>query len=376
MRLEEIESRLKAIGSEIDVEGADLDALEDEIKSLKEERAMIMEKAEKRKKLLGEVASGVTATEVLERGYKEVEKKFEPESAEYRAAWLKDLQGKELSIEERTAVSAEATIPTGTMNKIIYRLEAVPILKAVDMTYIASNITYPIEDTVADAAWVSMGSAATDSADTITSITLNAYKLIKTIEITADVEAMSIDAFESWLVDRLANKLERAVDKAILAGTGTNQAKGILTEFTAKSGTFTQAGMTYKDLMKVIAALPSEYSRNATFVMPRKLFFEDVLGMTTDGAAGGDKVVVIDAQAPAKYNILGYPVILDDYCTEDTLIFGDLKEYKFNFAKSPEVKRDDSVGFRTGSTVYRVLALADGKISTKKAFVVFDRAAS
>ncbi|MBO4567179.1 MAG: phage major capsid protein, partial [Bacteroidales bacterium] len=72
-------------------------------------------------------------------------------------------------------------------------------------------------------------SAATDSTDAITSISLGAYKLIKTVEITADVDAMSIDAFETWLVNRLVNKIEKAIDYAVLNGTGSgaNQATGI-----------------------------------------------------------------------------------------------------------------------------------------------------
>ena len=108
--------------------------------------------------------------------------------------------------------------------------------------------------------------------------------------------------------------------------------------------------------------------------MPRALFYGEVLGMEDTSE---NRVVVADAQAPAKFNILGYPVIVDDNCSADTVIFGDLREcYKFNFAKTPEVMSDDSVGFRTGSTVYRVMALADGKPVNKNAVCVFTRASA
>jgi len=86
---------------------------------------------------------------------------------------------------------------------------------------------------------------------------------------------------------------------------------------------------------------------------------------------------VADVQSPAKFNILGYPVILEDSFPKDNLVFGDLKEgYKFNFAMAPEVRSDESVGFRTGSTVYRVMALADGKPADKNALTLFTRDAS
>ena len=302
------------------------------------------------------------------------ERKYTVDSAEYRTAYLKKLQGKELSLEERAAVSASAAIPTETMNQIVGRLERSPLLAAVDMTSIPGKITYPVEGTVNAASWVAMGTAATDSADTISSISLSAYKLIKTVEITADVAAMSIPAFESWLVNRLANKIELAIDAAILTGTGTNQATGILKSGEIdNTGTFTKAAMKYKDLMAIIAAIPTQYLAGASFVMPRALFFKEVIGMED---TAGNRVVVLDPQAPAKFNVIGYPVIIDDNCTADTVIFGDLKEYKFNFAKPIEVTADNSVAFRTGSTVYRAMCLADGKVADKNAFAVFTRSST
>lgn len=40
----------------------------------------------------------------------------------YRSAWLKNLQGKDLTAQERAAVTASAAIPTETMNMIVHRL--------------------------------------------------------------------------------------------------------------------------------------------------------------------------------------------------------------------------------------------------------------
>lgn len=295
--------------------------------------------------------------------------------AEYRAAWLSDLQGRQLTAEQRAAVSASGTIPTQTMNRIISALERSPLLSAVSLTYIPGNVSYPVEGTVNAANWVAMGTAATDGADTITTVTLGAYKLIKTVEISADVAAMSIDAFEDWLVERLSNKLMLAADAGLCTGTGSNQATGILKagEIT-QTGTYTKTKMTYTDLMSIIATIPTQYLPNASFLMPRALFYGKVLGLTD---TTGNRVVVADAQAPAKFNILGYPVIVDDNVTAGAVIFGDLRQgYAFNFGAGPEVKRDDSVGFRTGSSVYRAMALCDGKPLDKKALCVFTEAAS
>lgn len=373
-RIEEINERLAAIETEIaNATGDALRDLEEEVDALIAERTTLEGEVQRRQQMRSRIAAGMTGR-VLERGGENGDNHSASE-AEYRAAWLADLQGRQLTAEQRAAVSASGTIPTQTMNRIISALERSPLLSAVSLTYIPGNVSYPVEGTVNAANWVAMGTAATDGADTITTVTLGAYKLIKTVEISADVAAMSIDAFEDWLVERLSNKLMLAADAGICTGTGSNQATGILKsgEIT-QTGTYTKTKMTYTDLMSIIATIPTQYLPNASFLMPRALFYGKVLGLTD---TSGNRVVVADAQAPAKFNILGYPVIVDDNVTAGTIIFGDLRQgYAFNFGAGPEVKRDDSVGFRTGSSVYRAMALCDGKPLDKKALCVFTEAAS
>lgn len=377
MRIDEINTRLAAIADEIDnATGDALTALETEVKDLTEERKQILGEVQKRQQLRNDIAAGKITGQIIEK--KEEDKKmenrtFDVGSAEYREAYLLNLQGRELTAEQRAAVSASAAIPTQTLNRIEAYLEESPILSRVDMTYIPGNVTIPVEGTNADASWVAMGTAATDSADSIASISLAAYKLIKTVEITADVEAMAIDAFETWLVGSLAAKIEKALDAAVFNGTGTNQATGICTTISSATGTFTKAKAKYSDLIAIIASLPSGPARNATFVMRRKLFFTDVLGIETPS---GEPICHTDLESPAKYNILGYPVILDDNVPADTMLFGDLKAYKLNIAKAPQVTSDDSVAFRSGSRVYRAMALADGKLAISSAFVKYTRATS
>lgn len=381
MSIDEIKDALKEILDKIDAaaEGAEIDTLEEKSNEYIEElerRAAENKELEKRetqrKNILDIVNKNGTEIRKGEMEKMAEIRTFALDTPEYRNAYLKKLQGKDLDAEERAAMTASAAIPTETMNMIVGKLDVVPLIAAVDVMNIPGNVSFPAEGTVNNAAWVAMGTASTDSADALSSISLAAYKLIKTVTITADIKAMAVPAFESWLTDRLANKIQFAVDAAILVGTGTNQATGILTTQTGMAtGTFTKAAMSFKDIMNIIAALPTEYTANASFVMPRALFYGEVLGMTD---TTGNRVVVADAQAAGKFNVLGYPVIVDDNCTADNVIFGDLKEYKFNFAQAIEVTADDSTEFKTGNRVYRAMCLADGKVANPKAFAVYTRA--
>ena len=282
---------------------------------------------------------------------------YEVTSPEYRDAFLRNLQGKEISAEERTAlVHGDYAIPQETANKIWGKLELYPLLAAIDVMHIPGTVILPVEGTVNNAAVVAMGSAATDSADELAKVSLGIYKVIKTIEITADVAAMAVPAFETWLVDRLANKVFRKICDLVAAGNGSSTLTG-LTSITAMSNDYTAAGVTYSDLLAIVAELPAEYLPNAKWVMSRATFW-GAKALKTDSDV---RVVNTDVGAPAAYNILGYPVILDDNVSTD-IIFGDLKEgYVLNFGKDVAVDRDTSVGFRSGSTVFRGMALCDGK---------------
>ena len=372
MTLQDVEARLSAIEGEIEAatEVDAVNALAEEKRSLLDRQAELKDLAERKEVAQKLESREITGNKIEETKKMEEKRTFAVDTMEYRDAFMKKLQGKELDVEERAAITASAAIPTITMNKIISVLERTPLIAAVDVSYIPGNVTFPVENAVSEAAWVAMGTAATDGTANLTSVSLAAYKLIKTVEVTADVQAMSIDAFEGWLVDRLANKIAKAVDAGILNGSGSTsgQCLGIRISKSTQDGTYTKNTIKWSDITKIIGTLKTEYLPNASFVMNRNLFFNKILGLEN---SQGNPIVVLDPQAPAKYNLLGFPVIVDDNSTTGDILFGDFKAYKFNFAKAPEVTSDDSVAFRTGSRVYRAMALADGKLADTNAIVRF-----
>ena len=369
---EQLQTRLAELIAETSEETRDAldnDALEariEEMEAIKAEIETRKAAAAEERKVEEEVAQ-MSGQKIIEE---EKRMSYEVNTPEYRDAFLRNLQGKELTMEERAAVTAGAAIPTETANKIWGKLELYPILNAIDIMHIPGNVILPVEGTINAAAVVAMGNAATDSADTLAPVSLGAYKLIKTVEITADVKAMAVPAFEDWLVDRLANKIFRLVAAKVAAGTGTNEPTGLATITAA--GTYTKAAITYTDLLTIIGSLPAEYDGNASFVMSRATFYGNVLNVQTTQK---QPVVVADPQAPAKYSIFGFPVIIEDGIGTD-IVFGDLKEgYVWNFGQDIAVESDASVAFRTGSVVFRGMALGDGK-PTGVGLVRYTKAAS
>jgi len=369
MNVEQLEARRTELAG-METEGATTEELEERANELEAIKAELEARAEAAAKAEEERQKVAESNEAVIKDFKmeetKMENRFAVNSPEFREAFLKNLQGKELTAEERTAVVGTAAIPTQTMNEIVHRLELNPMIGAVDLTNIPGYVTYPAESVANEASWLDMEVGSTDSTDALAPVTLGAYKLIKTVEITADVDAMSVDAFEAWLVNRLVNKIEKALDAGILKGTGTTQATGIATTKSTADGTFKRAGIKWGDICGIMGALKGEYHPNASFCMNPTLFFGKVLGMTD---TAGQRIVVNEPQAARKFNILGYPVIVDANCNAEDILFGDFKAYKMNLAKAIEVKRSEEAEFRKGSCVYRAMTLADGKLADANAIV-------
>lgn len=375
-RLEEINARKVEMRSLIDAEGTDLNALNEELEQLKKEEAELRNKvnlAEKMKK----------DTIIVEERKEEVKmenKVFTVESQEYRNAFLKDLMGQKLNeVEERALTtvsgSAGAAVPTSTMNAIIDKIAQTSVLfNKVSVSYIAGNVSFVVANAKNDAAFKTEGADGVPADDTVVNVNLAGYELIKLVELSAATKAMTIDAFEAYIVAEIGRKMAIALENAILNGTGSGQPTGILASGQVSTvGTFTNKGMTYKDLVGMLAKLPTMYHQNAELAMPRELFFNEVIGMTT---TAGEPVVVQNPQEPMKFNVLGYPVIIDDYMPADTILLGDFSYYKMNFSQSPTIESDRSVGFKSGKTTYRGLAVVDGKLALSEAFVKYTRASA
>lgn len=370
MTVEQLEERKAAIGKELDNEGADLDALENEVRAINAELEARKEAEAKKAEVREAVALGegeVIKTFVEEK--RNMEKNFSIDSVEYRDAWLKELMGKELTAEERTAITGTDAIPTETLNKIINVLKENALLGKIDMMQIPGYVKIPIYATNNDATWTD---SSTDSQDVIGNITLQPKQLIKTIEVPATVDKMSISAFERYITEALANKIESALQKAVIAGTGTTEPVGIITAATSKVGKFTKAAVTKADLLAEMGDLPSEYQNGACWIMPSKVFFSEVMAIA-------DHNDFTNVNNGFTYKLFGKDVVFDDNAkvgTQDAILYGQPKAYHVNLGEGVKVDKDMSVGFRNNSAVYRGVCLADGNLDNSNAFVKYTRSTS
>ena len=240
---------------------------------------------------------------------------------------------------------------------------------------IPSNVSMPIEGTINDVNIVAEGSASTDSAETVGRLTLTAYKLIKTISLTAEVKAMTIDAFETFIVAQLVKKMKAKVDYLIINGSGSSQPTGILTAMTGATNaieTATSSGFTYADFMTMLGTLKAQYAKNAVIMANRKFIYGNIAAIT---GQDGQPIFKLETDGRFEGKAMGYPIVCNDDIPDNKILFGDFDYYFWNWVQEPNVEADTSVGFRSGDICYRVMALGDGNLALQEAFVLMSKKA-
>lgn len=378
MRIKEIEARLAAIKKEIEERGdamkaEEIDALEKETKELTEERAGLIAAAEKRNGILDNIAKG-GGVSVRSFGKKE-EDNTDPDdpfgTPEYRSAWLKNLRRLPLTdAEKRAYANASGTgaevVPTQTANEIISKVKKLaPMLNEVTLLHVKGAVKFVVEGTNNDAAIHIENAAITPAADTLTTVTLSGYEIVKLVQISDTVMTMSIAAFESWIVDMLAEAIARKVEDFFINGTGTSQPKGI-----DKANTWgatnsvtvgASASLTAANVQTLIGLLNAGYDRNAKFVMSKRTLFTDFMPLQDTSK---NHIVTVQGNS---YFVYGYPVLLSDYVKEHEAFLGDFKKVCANLAESINVK--NAYDIDTNSYKYSGIAIFDCQPAIGEAFV-------
>jgi HK97 family phage major capsid protein len=385
MRIKEIEARLAAIKQEIEERGdamkaEEIDALEKETKELTEERAGLIAAAEKRNGILDNIAKG-GGVSIRSFGKKE-EDNADPDdpfgTPEYRSAWLKNLRRIPLTdAEKRAYANASGTgaevVPTQTANEIISKVKKLaPMLNEVTLLHVKGAVKFVVEDTNNDADIHTENAAITPAADTLTTVTLSGYEIVKLVQISDTVMTMSIAAFESWIVDMLAEAIARKVEDFFINGTGTSQPKGIdkanTWDATNSVSVGASASLTAANVQTLIGLLNAGYDRNAKFVMSKRTLFTDFMPLQDTSK---NHIVTVQGNS---YFVYGYPVLLSDYVKEHEAFLGDFKKVCANLAESINVK--NAYDIDTNSYKYSGIAIFDCTPAIGEAFVKLVKAGS
>lgn len=372
MRLKEIEKRLAEIRSALEVEGADVDALSQEADDLIAEKRKITETADKRRNVLERIAAGVHGAGAPlvnpepEGGTPSEERGNVFAKPEYRSAWLKNIRNIDMNEAEKRAYtiaagSAGAAVPTTTVNKIVEAVKQhAPLLTMIDLMHVAGNITIPAEGTTIEAATHKENVTITSDSDKLkVAVTLGGYEVTKLITISKSVETMTIDAFETWLVNKISRTVAEKIENLILNGSGSGEAQGINKITWDDTNSVSTATVTEANILQVIGLLNGGYDSNAVWLMSKNTFWNHFYPLMNKS-----KNVTI-ARENGKWYIGGFEVVMED--RQEGALFGDFYNgYAGNMPEDINVVSQ----FVAKQNGYDILgaAMFDGKVQAIEAF--------
>lgn len=310
-------------------------------------------------------------------------------SIEYRKAFMNHvikgspIPEKFMNADQNTKTTdVGSVIPTTVLEKIVEKLEATGmILPLVTRTSYKGGLAIPTSSVKPVATWVAEGQGSEKQKKTTGQIVFSYYKLRCAVSVSFETSVVTLGVFETTLINNIAEAMTKALEQAIISGTGEGQPKGILAE-TAPEGQNIEiaadASVVYETLIKAEAVLPLSYESEAVWCMTKKTFMR-FIGMVD---ANGQPIARVNygiAGRPER-TLLGRTVVLNDYMTslgatieDDTVVafLFNFKDYVLNTNYNITVKRYEDN--ETDDQVTKALMLADGKVVDKNSLVTITK---
>lgn len=297
------------------------------------------------------------------------------EDMEYRNAFKEFvLRGTPIPTELRgdanTLTSDVASvIPTVLVNRIVEKMENVGmILPLITRTHYAAGIEIPVSTLKPVATWVAEGASSDRQKKTTTKISFTYHKLRCEISMSMEVGTMALSAFEDKFVENVSKAMVKAIEEAVINGTGVGQPKGILAE-TAPTGqalTVTGGAISYATLIEMESAIPEEYEATAKWCMSKKTFMS-FMGIVDDN---GQPVARVNFGISGKIErtILGRDVVIASTympnfaaATANTFAFAfDFSDYVLNTIYDMGISKKQD--WDTEDLLTKAVMSVDGKV--------------
>lgn len=281
------------------------------------------------------------------------------------------------SVEERadalTVVGdAAAVIPTTIMNKVIEDLTVEgKIINRITQTSFQGGIKIPISDINPTATWLASEEEVSDEqkAEMKASVSFSYHVLEAKVAIGLLTSTVTLGVFESTVIKQLKKAMIKAIETAVISGSGSGQPKG-LTKYTLPKEQiieFTDKEIgTVKGWARAEAAIPEAYEDSEIYLMNKQTWEMHLNGMTdTNGQKiglgkinekgqkilNGREVLTIDKfpgfDNAAAGDVFGALVNLEDYILNSNLAMY-YKKY-FNEDKN--------------KWIHKALMIADGQMA-------------
>lgn len=307
---------------------------------------------------------------------------MQDDNLEYRKSFMNYvLKGTPImtNVDANTAASdVGAVIPNTIMDRIVEKMEKTGnILAKVTKTYFKGGFSVPTASAKPTATWTTESGTTDKQKKATGSITFSYYKLKVQISMSIVVENVTLEIFEKTIAANISEAITKALETAIISGSGTGQPKGILAEtvVTGQNVDITEGeAITYADICAADGLLPSAYD-DANWCMRKATYMSQIVGMVDQT---GQPVGRVNNGLNGKpeYTILGRPVeFSDDVPAFSTSVAANtvvaflfrFEDYMLNTNLGVTITKYTDQD--TDDEITKAIMLADGKVIDKNSLV-------
>ena len=265
-------------------------------------------------------------------------------------------------VEKRSLTGAEKVVPTEVIDRIESKLgDYSTLINEVTVEKIGGTGRAVIAGDIPEAIWFEVGKKALDELeDKLDGVELDGFGLGGYVAVPNIIIENSLINLASHVEDRLAKAIAKALDKAILKGTGTKQPTGVVVSAPVANKVTSDGTIT--DLIAKLAKVDTDGTGGEVIaVMNRATYYSKIVPKTLAVAANG---VLTGSYA------LPFRVVLSAYADDKTIVFGDFKQFLLAQRSEIRVESSTEVQFTSDNTVFKGVGFYDGKATKAEAFAV------
>lgn len=267
---------------------------------------------------------------------------------------------------KRALTGLDLTIPTTVLDRIQPLIgQFSKLYDEVEVITLNGAARAIVDGAIPEAIWTEMTDAVEELSGAFEKVELDGYKVGGFIPVSNSILEDSMIDLAIHLEDRIARSIGKALDKAILLGTGLagKQPEGIIPAITAGAvDSSAQFGILLANLAEVDAG--EEDQDEVIAVMNRTTYFKHIMPQTVVNTADGRQVV----GSVTSPNMAGLRIVLVSYMPADSVLFGAFKKYMLGERKGVVVTSSTDVRFIEDQTVFKGTARYDGKPAKVEAF--------
>lgn len=393
-RLQEIEARKLEIRKLLESDNKDinLDDLEKELRELEDEKKYL----ERRKAIAEGIQAGTVQTRTITTTAEKpenrtTEDKFE--SLEYRRAFMDYVtRGVKSDILEFRADATTgvadigAVIPTTILNKIVEKMDEYGMIwSRVTKTSMQGGVEIPVSSAKPVATWVTAGTMSDKQKKTVSgTISFSYHKLQCRVAVELVAGTVAMPVFEATLSDNIYEAMIKALEQAIISGTGVGQPLGIAKDTEIPTKQVVSVAVAdfgnYNTWTALLAKMPRSYRSGTVIIMNDADWNKYIVGMVD---ANGQPIarVTFGLDGIQQERFLGKEVIpVEEYLPSiDDAVAGDvvgiickLSDYMVNSNMQMTFRRyfDEN----TDEWISKATMIADGKLADKNGVVLIKKA--